>query len=537
MLFKRKKKSEDQESEAEGAENVATAEEEPQEEPKAAAEQMTEEESNNNKDEGPKKGESPRAPRDRRKAASFFKHAATTAETRNYDYAIDLYISGLKNDPDNMDKHEELREVALRRKVAGGKPPKFSERFAVGAKEKIDKFLHAEKLWSKEPLSFARAINAMEKAVEADLDQDDYNIGEVVHWIGVLILEKNETDKQLKKEDYVKLKELFGEIGSWEKARDACARAIDLDPTDLSLSDELRDIEAEVTMIKSYDEKPEDDYRGNIKDADKQQELDQQDQLTKTERALTEIIERARNAYNENPDDIKLREKLISALISKHETESENEAIELLKEAHAKTENYRYKMQVSDVQMRQADRKLRKLQEAVKTNPDNAEAKTKLKQFYKQKLQFELQQFADRAKHYPTEMKWRYEIGKRYFAARKYEQAVEHLQKSMADPKVKSQSCNYLGQCYIASEWWDEAIDTLKSGLETHRDPSDKLGLEMRYNLMHALAKSAENDKVLERAKEAAKVASEILQANINYKDIKQRINEIRKLVKDLGKD
>ena len=53
--------------------------------------------------------------RDARKARRFFEHAETTADARNYDYAIDCYVNGLRHDPDNMAQHEALYEVAKRR--------------------------------------------------------------------------------------------------------------------------------------------------------------------------------------------------------------------------------------------------------------------------------------------------------------------------------------------------------------------------------------------------------------------------------------
>ena len=105
--------------------------------------------------------------RDRNKAMTFFRHASTVAEARNYDYSIQLYLDGLSHDPDNMNKHEALREVALRRKVAGGKPAKMFDRWKGRGKDKVEKALHAEYLWSKNPLNFALAVTVMEKCVEA----------------------------------------------------------------------------------------------------------------------------------------------------------------------------------------------------------------------------------------------------------------------------------------------------------------------------------------------------------------------------------
>jgi len=67
--------------------------------------------------------------RDPRKARRFFEHGETTANARNYDYSINMYISGLRHDPDNMTQHEALYDVAKRRKVGGGKPAGMGEKF------------------------------------------------------------------------------------------------------------------------------------------------------------------------------------------------------------------------------------------------------------------------------------------------------------------------------------------------------------------------------------------------------------------------
>src|SRR3982751_702842 len=55
------------------------------------------------------------------KGRAFFERAKTVAATGNYDYAIDMFITGLDREPFNLEEHKALREVALRRKVAGGK--------------------------------------------------------------------------------------------------------------------------------------------------------------------------------------------------------------------------------------------------------------------------------------------------------------------------------------------------------------------------------------------------------------------------------
>ncbi len=50
----------------------------------------------------------------------FFQRAKDMAAEGHLDYAIDLYLDGLRDDPGNIEAHQALREVALLRKARGG---------------------------------------------------------------------------------------------------------------------------------------------------------------------------------------------------------------------------------------------------------------------------------------------------------------------------------------------------------------------------------------------------------------------------------
>ena len=93
--------------------------------------------------------------RDGRKARRFFEHAQAVTD---YDYAIECFVNGLRLDPDNQAMHDALREVALKRKLSGGKPAGMAEKFKSGGKGPIDKMMHAEMLWAK--ISRRHRLNA-----------------------------------------------------------------------------------------------------------------------------------------------------------------------------------------------------------------------------------------------------------------------------------------------------------------------------------------------------------------------------------------
>jgi hypothetical protein len=55
-------------------------------------------------------------------AQTFFQRGHEVASKGDFDSAIEFFLQGFALDPDNLDAHKEFRDIALRRKAAGGKP-------------------------------------------------------------------------------------------------------------------------------------------------------------------------------------------------------------------------------------------------------------------------------------------------------------------------------------------------------------------------------------------------------------------------------
>ena len=488
-----------------------------------------------------KKGKAaPEAPfkRDLAKAASFFRHAETTAESRQWDYAIDCYISGLRHDPDNVTRHEELREVAKRRKVAKGKPATLKEKLAKSGSDPIDKMLHDEMLWSKDTLNISHAMNVMEQAIEANAEEKDLQFGEVAYWAGQIILEMNQARNQGDKDTFLEVCELFRRIPAYDKAAEAARLAEALDPTDEEVQKLLQDLVTELTMAEGrYGEGKEGDFRANVVDTQHQRELAEDDTISKTRSTVETIIDRRRREYEEDPEDLDRLTKLVSALLDKDSEETENQAIELLQAAWERTNQYKFKMQVGDIRIRQMQRPVRAARKAYEAARDDPNAKEQFQRLALEATHFEVAEFEDRVKNYPTDMHVRYELGRRYFALKQYEEAISEFQKSQGDPRHRAASLSFLGRCFLIQEWLDMAIDTLRQGIEAHGSDSDERGMELRYVLMEALEKSAAETRSLEQATEAQKTAAQILQTNIKYRDIRECMDRIRKLVTELREE
>lgn len=474
--------------------------------------------------------------RDPRKARRFFEHAETTANASNYDYSIDCFISGLRFDPGNMDQHEALYEVAKRRKVSGGKPAGLGEKMKKLGNSPVDKMLHAEKLWALNPLDEGHAGDTFKAAVEAFEEiEEDLGLGDVAFWIGEIWLPMIGQQKKPSAKKYILAKDLFVRLERYDKAVEACRKAAAMNPNDSKLMSELKDLQAEQMMAeKRYGSGGEGDFRNNLKDADQQAAIQQENQIRKSGSDADDIIARRRAEYEEDPQDATRMQKLVDALVARESLESEKEAIELLKKAWEETGQYRLRVRMGDIQMKQLNRVLRQIKAKVEQNPGDQDMVKRYESGRAKQLAFELQEYTDRCKNYPTDMGLRYELGKRLYMSGKFDDAIGAFQQAKADPKRRALSHEFLGRCYIHKEYLDEAIDTLRQGLEAHKIPDDRLAQDLNYLKMDAHIKLARKNRDAEHAMEAQQIASKIFQADINFRDIRARMDEVKTLLEEL---
>ncbi len=466
-----------------------------------------------------------------RKADSFFRHAETVADARNYPYAIECYINGLRHEPDSLERHEQLLDVAKRYKVGGGKPAGLKEKLQSLGSGDVDKMLQAEKLWAKDVTNTKLLVEVASHGADANEAEGQLDLGEVVFWAANMAMEQNAASKKPDKKTYVALKELFRRVGRWDKAVEATKRAIAVSGGDDNLLAELKDLEAERTMQEGkYGGGEEGDFRQNIKDSDEQKALAREKSTHGGGDANAQLIAQRRAEYEDAPEDTDKLTKLVDSLIRSEAIENENEAIKLLRGAHESTGQYRYRVRAGDIKMKQYNRVVRQLSEMAEAAPEDEEYQEKFAEAKKRRLAFEMQEYRDRVQNYPTDLSLKFELGKRLFLVGEFDEAIGMFQQAKADPKARAQSHLLLGRCYVHKQWLDEAIDTLRQGMEHHPDDSDRLGKELRYDLMDALARLAEKNSDAAAAKEAQGLASKLLQTDINYRDIKQRMDQIRTL-------
>lgn len=462
-----------------------------------------------------------------RKANTFFDYGDTAADSKNFDYAVECYVGGLRHNPDNLERHEKLHDIAKRRSVNGGKPMKAK---AIGPSS-VDKMLRAVKNWACDWNNVQHMADSIDAAVEAELrDGEEANLGDIAYWIAGLALQYNANPNvKPNRRVYLRIVDAMEKIKGFDLAMQAAQRALMLREDD-ALRARIKDLTAQKYTHESATNSAEGGSRANLKNADEQSAI--QAELDTTGTKTGQLIAAMREQYEEAPEDVDRLQKLVDALMRSETSEHDHEAAKLLLLAHEQTGQYRYKMKAGDVKLRSINRALRSLNEKAKAGDEKATAM--LQEGLKKRLIFELREFAERAQNYPTDLKLKFELAKRQFQAGQFEDAIGNFQEATREPKSRSAAHLFLGRCFVKKEWMDEALSTIEKGLEKHPEPDDAIGKELRYDLMTVKLAMAKEKQDVELAKQSQELASELLQTDINYRDIRTKMDEVRTLVGEL---
>ena len=449
------------------------------------------------------------------KAKAFFDKAGKVAETKNFDYAIDMYIQGLRYAPEAVvEGHLPLAELALQRQESGSKKPTMMERVKrLGGKTALEQMLNAEYLFTKDPTHLPYA-EAMLKAALAG----GYN--KTAGWIANLIFQTVNASQNPSAQTYILLKDAYKTLGQFDKAVVAIQRAARLRPEDGELADEFKNLSAELTMARGkYD--GEGDFRKSIKDRESQEKLQSQASVIKTEDYRVKAVEDARKKIAQNPDLPMNIFELADALAGLETDQAENDAIALLENTYKSRKDFSFKRRAGLLRIKQLKRKIKETKAALGTNPNDAESRTKLEQLSAQLNRTELEHYRLCVENYPTDLGVKYEYALRLVRNELYNEAIPLFQEAQKDPRRKIAALNQIGLCFSIKGWLADAIDVYTQAIESYEIKDDTIGKELRYNLARAYEQQGETDKALD-------IYRKIAQSDFGYRDVSQRVDRLR---------
>jgi len=449
------------------------------------------------------------------KAKAFFEKARKVAETNNVDYAIDMYLQGLRYSPDALEEgHLPLCELALQRQGKGGKKPSMVEKMKhLRSKTPLEQMLNAEYLFAKDPEHLPYAEEMLKGAVGGGYKK-------TANWIANLVFQTNNAVPKPSVKTYILLKDSYAALGQFDKAVVACQRASRLRPEDGALADEFKNLSAELTMARGKYDK-EGDFRKSIKDRKEQEKLHAQASVVKTEEYRVKAVEDARRKMAQNPNMPANIFSLADALSDMENDQAENDAISLLENTYQAKKDFSYKQRAGQLRIKQFKRKIREAKATLETNPDDAQIKAALEQLSGQLNNAELEHYQLSVQNYPTNLAAKYEYALRLVRNEQYNEAIPLFQEAQKDPRRKIASMSKIGFCFFMKGWLADAIDVFTKAIESHELKDNAAGKELRYNLARAYEEQGETEKALE-------IYRKIAQLDFAYKDVSQRVDKLR---------
>ena len=288
----------------------------------------------------------------------------------------------------------------------------------------------------------------------------------------------------------------------------------------MDLTTELKNLGAMDTMKSAGYEKGG-SFRDQIRDMNKQQMLLTGDKDFTDLDAQQSIIHEAENQYKAEPNDPGKASKLVEAYEKTEHPDFESKAIDLLQEWYDKTKQFRYRQRIGQIQMKQLNRMDRGKREALSKDPKNEELRKEYVDFKREQIEFEFKEFEAVAEAYPTEMRWRFEAGKRLYSLTRFQDAIPILQHARQDPKFCADAGLYLALSFFRANFVDEADDTLGQLIRDYPAQGDDKSKEMFYWRGVVLEQKGLKPEALQHF-------SKVAQWDFNYKDVQARIRRLR---------
>lgn len=464
-----------------------------------------------------------------KKAKAFFDRAVTIHESENYEYAMQMWLSGLRWDPDSMQGLNGFLKSSEVFSATSKKGVSKETKNVTSVKGPVGKYISTL-------LDFGLKRMDTNTTIKVTAAAAALGIHEPVKMLGEHALKLALNDPKAKKDMFVKLLDAFEEAKAFKLAAVAGEQACRLDPADAELQARVRNMLAQSTMTSGgYDDTEKGGFRKNIRDADKQLQLEQEDSVAQTASTKDALVQRTEKEYAARPDDLPTLEKYIKALIARGKGPDELKAMTLLNKAHKDTGSFRFRKQAGEIQIMRARRTLDKISRAAQANPSDAEAQSKLEKAAAQFNALQLGELKLQVENYPTDLALKYKLGNILFERGEHNEAIEQFQLAQSDPKIRREVLNLMGKSFLAlGGWEDAAITTFDQALDGITDENSDLGMDIRYGLMEALMAKAKKDNDTEAAQRADKIAAGIAIQQFSYRDVREKREQIKALITEI---
>ncbi|HOX04867.1 MAG TPA: tetratricopeptide repeat protein [Planctomycetota bacterium] len=181
-----------------------------------------------------------------------------------------------------------------------------------------------------------------------------------------------------------------------------------------------------------------------------------------------------------------------------------------------------YDFRLDDVEIKRMDKALKELEARQAAAPSDAGLKAEAQKLKAKRNEFRMKSYEQRAAFRPMDMNVAFTLGNIYFALGKLDEAIGQYQRTVGDPSKRSDSLNSLGICFSRKQQFDLAAKQFQTALDGIEVMNERKKAIL-YNLGDCLA------KMPGRHDEALKIFTQLYEADIGFKDVAKRLEELRK--------
>ena len=444
--------------------------------------------------------------------------AKTAAQSGNFDYAITLMQSLLKDEPLFLDGRKLLRAVEINKskKKASGffKGMGLSGSLGglkMGASKKTpqEQLIQAEEMLTSDPYNLK--ANQMIGEAGTALGYPEFKC-----FAYETLREGKPTDKAILNT----LAEAYMEMKDGAKAEKVYENILEIYPTDGEALSGLKNALAAKSQKEGKWEEAEKtgDFRTSLKDKNEANQLEQEAKTVLSTDAIEDQIQvnfARHQAEPENPTHSKAIAKLYE---QRNDYGSAASWYEHAFEAGERRDSSLEKT-IGDLKLKKVEQDQQVLQQqlAEATEPEQQTAlQAALVEKEKELNDVRLFQAEARVRAQPNEGEFRYDLGVALFKIGQYKRATEELQLSLKQPSVRYQALNLMGQAFMKRNMMDFAIKQL-SLAQSELPVMDEIKKEITYNLGTCYEVANQPTKALDQWKM-------IYEYDMTYRDVAARV-------------
>ena len=441
-----------------------------------------------------------------KKARDLYNRASDAMRKDNADYAIEMLIATLDQEPNLLEARRLLRIAEIKKALSG--KSSMGGLKGMGTKSKVKSTIKkdpakamklAEELMQVDPLNPGFIYTYNEAALAAEMPE-----------AAVMTMELARDHNGRDKEYVEALGDLYVKTGNAKEAVECFTAVAQMDPNNQKVRKKMRDAAAVSTIDRGKWEK-DGDYTEKLADQEASMQMEREGKNVRTASETAAMISVFLKKFEAEPQSVSHARRLAELYVEAGDFDT---AIDMYDTANGLTRggDPEIERSIVDTTILIFEHNIEHYESEEGNDPAAAADMKEQLNNYK----FEIA--ADRVVKYPNDREFKFLYGELLFERGEYTDAIRQFQEGKKNPKYRLEAQYYLGRCFNEKGQYDMAAATLEEA-SSEMLIMDETKKKVLYELGEIAEKMDQKPKALEYYKE-------IYSVDISFRDVEQKIEE-----------